>query len=154
MKVELINPFLESIKHVLSTMASLEANADKPSIKNDNTARGDVSGVIGMTSPQAKGSLAITFTEPVLLEVCKRMLGEELNAVDETATDLVGEITNMVSGGAKRLLGEKGYMFEMAIPAIISGKGHAVHHKSMGPKILIPFSTEYGKFFVEVCFDA
>jgi len=153
MNVEIINPFLESIKNILATMAMMDITADKPCIKNDNTARGDVTGVIGMTSPKAKGSLAITFTEPVLLEICKRMLGEELTSMDDTATDLAGEITNMVSGGAKRLLGEKGYMFEMALPAVISGKGHAVHHKTQGPKILIPFTTDYGKLFIEVCFD-
>jgi chemotaxis protein CheX len=154
MNAEIINPFLESMKNILATMATMEITADKPSIKKDNTARGDVTGVIGMTSPQAKGSLAITFTESLLREICKRMLGEEIDGMDDTATDLAGEITNMVSGGAKRLLGEKGYMFEMAIPAVISGKGHAVHHKSQGPKILIPFTSDYGKLFIEVCFDS
>ncbi len=154
MNVEIINPFLESMKNILATMAMMDITADKPSIKKDSTARGDVTGVIGMTSPQAKGSLAITFTESVLIEICKRMLGEELTTMDDTATDLAGEITNMVSGGAKRLLGEKGYMFEMAIPAVISGKGHVVHHNSKGPKILIPFTSDYGNLFIEVCFDS
>lgn len=153
MKADFINPFLESMTNVLSTMAMLEVKAGKPLVKKDETARGDVTGLIGMTSPQAKGSLAITFTSQVLLEICKRMLGEQPDAVDETATDLAGEITNMVSGGAKRLLGEKGYDFDMAIPAVVSGKDHIVRHKTNGPKIMIPFETAHGAFFVEVCFD-
>lgn len=154
MNVEIINPFLESMVNVLSTMAMLESTPQRPSIKQDDTARGDVTGVIGMTSPQVKGSLAITFSEAVLLEMCKRMLGETLTSLNDDAADLAGEITNMVSGGAKRLLGEKGYMFEMAIPAVVSGKGHVVRHQSRGPKILIPFTTDFGNFYVEVCFDA
>ena len=117
MKAEFINPFLESMVNVLSTMATLDATPQRPSIKQDNTARGDVTSVIGMTSPQVKGSLAITFSEPVLLEICRRMLGEELPGINDVATDLAGEITNMVSGGAKRLLGEKGYQLELEIPA-------------------------------------
>lgn len=153
MKADFINPFLESMTNVLSTMAMLDAKAGKPLIKDSETARGDVTGVIGMTSTQAKGSLAITFTAQVLREICKRMLGEEPDGVDETATDLAGEITNMVSGGAKRLLGEKGYNFDMAIPAIVSGKDHSVHHKTTGPKIIIPFETDHGAFFIEVCFE-
>lgn len=153
MQVDFINPFLESMINVLSTMAMLEVKAGEPMVKKNETALGDVTGLIGMTSPQAKGSLAITFTSQVLLEICKRMLGERPDAVDETATDLAGEITNMVSGGAKRLLGEKGYDFDMAIPAIVSGKNHTVHHKTGGPKIIVPFETAHGAFFVEVCFD-
>lgn len=153
MKAEFINPFLESMVNVLSTMAMLESTPQRPSLKQDDVARGDVTGVIGMTSPQVSGSLAITFPEAVLLEICKRMLGEELTTIDNAAADLTGEITNMVSGGAKRLLGEKGYMFEMAIPAVVTGKGHCVHHKTRGPKILIPFATQYGNFYIEVCFD-
>lgn len=153
MKVDFINPFLESMTNVLATMAMLEAKAGKPLLKDDETARGDITGLIGMTSPQAKGSLAITFSSQVLVEIAKRMLGEQLDALDESATDLAGEITNMVSGGAKRLLGEKGYEFDMAIPAVVSGRDHRVRHKTSGPKVLIPFETGHGPFFIEVCFE-
>lgn len=153
MNVEFINPFLEATVNVLSTMATLEAKPGKPTLKQDNVARGDVTGIIGMTSPRFKGSLSLTFTEPVILEIVKRMLGEEIQEIDETATDLAGEITNMVSGGAKKSLVEKGYDFDMAIPAIVAGKEHTVDHRFDGPKIIIPFQCDYGQFFVEVCFE-
>ncbi len=153
MKAEFINPFLASMLNVLSTMAMMEAKPGKPTMKNNQVACGDVSGIIGMASEQARGTMAITFTEPVILEITKRMLGEELKAIDETVSDMVGEITNMVTGGAKRVLSEKGYSFDMAIPSVISGKNHVIRHKSKAPIVIIPFTSEAGDIFIEVCFE-
>jgi chemotaxis protein CheX len=153
MKVEFINPFLESIVNVLETMANVKATPGKPQRKEEDVAHGDVTGVIGMASEQVKGSLAITFTSAAIFDIAKRMLGEEVTDINNTVTDLVGEITNMVTGGAKRVLAEQGYDFDMAIPAVIAGKNHRISHKSNGMKIIIPFSIIAGKFYVEVCFE-
>ncbi|MBF0564139.1 MAG: chemotaxis protein CheX, partial [Nitrospirae bacterium] len=65
----------------------------------------------------------------------------------------VGEITNMVTGGAKKILAERGYKFEMAIPTTIVGKNHVITHKTRGPIVIVPFKTTFGDFFVEVCFE-
>lgn len=153
MNVAFINPFLESLLNVLGTMAQVEAKVGRPMIKKDDVASGDVTGVIGMTSAKVRGSLAITFSEAAILDIGKRMLGEESNGIDATVTDLVGEITNMVTGGAKRILAEQGYDFDLAIPAVVAGANHRVIHKSRGPKVIVPFSIASGDFFVEICFE-
>ena len=153
MKVEFINPFLESIVNVLETMADVKATPGKPQRKEDDTANGDVTGVIGMASEQVKGSLAITFSSEAIFDIARRMLGENVTEINSTVTDLVGEITNMVTGGAKRVLAEQGYDFDMAIPAVVAGKNHRITHKSNGMKLVIPFSIIAGKFYVEVCFE-
>jgi chemotaxis protein CheX len=153
MKAEFVNPFLEALLNVLRTMAKMEAKPGTPKLKKDNIANGDVTGLIGMTSDQVKGTLAITFTEKVILEITKRMLDEEVTKIDDTVTDMVGEITNMVTGGAKKILSEKGYHFDMAIPSVVAGKNHVVRHKSKGPIVNVPFSSEAGEFFIEICFE-
>ena len=153
MNVEFINPFLDSMLNVLSTMAKIKAKPGILSVKTNDAALGDVTGIMGMTGNQAKGTLAITFTESVILEITKRMLKEEVIEVDETVTDMVGELTNMVTGGAKKVLSENGYKFDMALPSVVSGKNHIVRHKTKAPVIVVPFSTEAGEFFVEVCFE-
>jgi len=153
MNTEFVNPFLESIINVLSTMAMTEARPGRPMLKEDNTARGIVTGVIGMTGNLARGSLAITFTEPAILTIAERMLGEKMTAVDEATADVVGEITNMVTGGAKRILSEKGYTFDMSIPTTIIGENHSISHRSSAPVVVVPFETDGGNFFVEICFE-
>lgn len=153
MNVEFINPFLASLVNVLSMMAQTQLKAEKPRVKKDEIAIGDVSGMIGMIGPQTKGSLSISFEESLAFEIMEKMLGEKPEIIDDEVTDMVGEITNMVTGGAKNMLGEKGYEFEMATPIVVSGKGHTINHKGDGPKIIIPFDSKSGKAYIEVCFD-
>ncbi len=81
------------------------------------------------------------------------MLGEEIHSVNDIVTDLVGEITNIVTGGAKRSLSEMGYDFDLAIPGVVAGKNHIITHMTKGQTIVLPFHTEQGDFFVEICFE-
>ncbi|MGB0835188.1 MAG: chemotaxis protein CheX [Psychrobium sp.] len=153
MNVDFINPFLDSLLNVLKTMASTDLKPGKPALKKNAIAHGDVSGLIGMVGPTTKGSLSISFEESLALKVMHRMLGEAPDTINEEVTDMVGEITNMVTGGAKNLLGEKGYEFDMATPIIVSGKNHAITHLCDGTKIMIPFTSEDGNAVIEICFD-
>ena len=153
MNADYINPFLASLLNVLKTMAQLDLTPGKPKLKKDEIARGDVSGLIGMVGPQTKGSFSVSFDKGLALEVMRRMLGEAPNEINEEVTDMVGEITNMVTGGAKRLLGEKGYDFDMATPIVVSGAAHTISHKSEGTKIIMPFDSPYGSATIEICFD-
>ncbi|MGL4476221.1 MAG: chemotaxis protein CheX [Shewanella sp.] len=153
MEVKYINPFLESFLNVISTMATIELSAGRPRIKQDEIALGDVSGLIGMISPQVKGSLSITFEKGLALKIMHNMLGECPDHINDEVTDMVGEITNMVCGGAKRILGEKGYQFEMATPMVVAGKEHHISHQAHGKKIILPFTSLNGKAFVEICFQ-
>ena len=81
MDVRLINPVLETMINVLSTMANLRPDVGKPSLKKDEIARGEVTGIMNMVSPQVRASLAITFTKPVILDIVQRMLGEDLQEI-------------------------------------------------------------------------
>lgn len=153
MNADFINPFLTSVQNVLSMMAQIELTPGKPQMKEDDVARGDVSGLIGMVGPQTKGSFSITFDESLALEIMKNMLGEKPSEINDDITDMVGEITNMVTGGAKRTLGEKGFEFEMASPVVVSGFNHSISHRSEGPKLIMPFTHAAGKAHIEICFD-
>ena len=153
MRAEFVNPFLVSLLHVISTMAQLDLKAWAPRKKNDVLARGDVSGLIGMVGPQTRGSFSITFDKGLALEIMRRMLGEAPETINEEVTDMVGEITNMVTGGAKRMLAEKGYDFNMASPVVVSGPSHTISHKTDSTKLLMPFESEYGRATIEICFE-
>ena len=153
MNVEFINPFIASLTNVLKTMAQTELKPGKPKKKSDTVARGDVSGMIGLVGDSIKGSLSITFEEPLALEIMNRMLGEKPSVIDDEVSDMVGEIANMVCGGAKLALAEHGYEFGMATPIVVSGKNHSINHQVDGPKMIMPFSHEFGKAYLEICFN-
>lgn len=137
----------------MSTMAHMELIPEKPRLKKDQIAMGDVSGLIGMVSEQVRGSLSITFEGPLALAAMKNMVGEAPDEINEEITDLVGEITNMVTGGAKRMLSERGLEFNMATPIVVSGANHTIYHKAKGPIVLIPLNHALGKAYIEFSFD-
>jgi chemotaxis protein CheX len=150
--VRFVNPVLDSIVNVLVTMANMEPRGGRPVLKPDNKAQGVITGVIDMASSQANGSIAISFSQPAALEITKRMLRIEPHGIDDMVEDLVGEIANMMAGGAKAKLQEQGYDFDLSLPSVVVGEGHVVQHRFEGRTIVLPFATDAGEFFVEVCF--
>lgn len=153
MDVRFINPVIDAMLNVLSTMAQLESQPGKPSLKKDNLASGPVSSVMEMVGEKVRGSIAITFSEPVIQDIAKRMLGEEIQEINDTAESLTGEIANMVVGGAKHTLSQQGYDFNMSTPSIISGLESVIDHKHGQQTIIVPFVTETGNFYIELCFE-
>lgn len=153
MNVEFINPFLDATLNVITTMAFIELKAGKPFIKKGEEPLGDITGVIGFVGDRLMGSMAIVFPKECALKIVSSMLGEEITEMNSDIIDAVGELTNMISGGAKRDLSEKGFAFEMAIPSMITGRQHTVYHKTKGHVLVIPFEMEEGIFYVEACFQ-
>ena len=152
MDVNLVNPFINATVNVLETMAFMEIDAGKPYLKKDSVAVGDVSGVLGLTGV-ANGTISVSFEEKCILEVVSNMFGEAMTELNNEIADAVGELTNMISGQARRELGGMGKVFKAAIPSVITGKNHSIIHFTDGPKIAIPFVTGKGKFTIEVCFE-
>ncbi len=133
-------------------MAFMTVSAGKPYVKKDNTAVGDVTGILGLTGV-AHGTIAVTFEEKCILTVVSNMLGETMDQLNEDIADAVGELTNMISGQARKELDEIGKVFKAAIPSVITGRNHTIRHYVDGAKIAIPFKTNGGEFTIEVCFD-
>ena len=152
MDVSLINPFINATTNVLETMAFVKVRSGKPYLKKDNVAMGDVTGVIGLTGV-ANGIISVTFQTDCILNIVSNMFGEKMDALNAEIVDAVGELTNMISGQARKELEDMGKVFKAAIPSVITGKNHSITHCTNGPKIAIPFSVGDGKFTIEVSFE-
>ena len=152
MDVNLVNPFLNATLNVLETMAFVKAEAEKPYLKKDNVAQGDVSGIVGITG-SVKGTVSVTFDEVCILKIVSNMFGEEMQEVNHEISDAVGELTNMISGQARQEIEEIGKILHGAIPTVVTGKNHKLISMTKGPKIAIPFKTDAGNFTVEVCLE-
>lgn len=152
MKAELVEPLVDAATSVLGTMASTQVRAGKPYEKSDAVARGDVSGIVGLTG-EACGTISVSFTEESILPIVSNMLGERITEMNEDIRDAVGEITNMISGQSRRTLEEKGKLVDAAIPTVIMGKSHSIVHMTRESVMAIPFFTDDGEFTIEICFE-
>lgn len=149
MDVRYVNPFLRGAVEVLGTMAGVSLDPGKPYIKQRNEAEGDISGLVSING-ETHGSLSVTFHFTLIQAVVKGMLGDEVSEIDADVRDAVGELTNMISGAARRQLGEDGLNLSAGIPKVIDGPSHKIEHIFRGPVLAIPFSSEYGYMVVEV----
>jgi chemotaxis protein CheX len=151
MDVTLINPFLDATIKVIETMAMTKVSVGKPAVKQGKGTWGTVTGIIGIASKGLSGNLVLSFEEPCILAIVNNMIGEKHQTINEEIVDAVGELTNMISGGAKAALSEQGLLCDMATPMTVVGRDIEIKQFSSAPVISIPFETEAGKFVVEVC---
>lgn len=149
MKVELIKPFIDATINVLKTMAQTDPKPGTPTVKTNNRTWGVVTGLIGMAGNDVSGSLIISFDEPSILKIVSNMVMDDYKELNDEVLDAVGEITNMISGGTKSALSERGYNFNMATPMMITGKNVALSQLSNTPVISVPFMTDAGQFVLE-----
>jgi chemotaxis protein CheX len=152
MDVLLINALMHSLFTLFTTMVKLKIQPGIPESKQDNTAKGVVSGLIGMNAEGASGSVALSLTLPTIREISSGLLGYEIASIDKEAEDLVGELTNMLVGGAKRILSEKGHDFDMQIPQLLRGEEHEIIHHYPGQTVLLPIKLNQDEFYIELNF--
>ncbi|MBX7144461.1 MAG: chemotaxis protein CheX [Oligoflexia bacterium] len=149
MDAGLINPFIQSTVNVLSTMAQTSPTVGQAAIKKGHKTWGCVTGIIGMAGKEVTGNLVVSFDEGSILGIVSKMLMEEFKEINKDVVDAVGEITNMISGGTKKLLSEKGFSFDMATPVILVGKDIEMTQLSKSPVLCVPFKTDRGQFVLE-----
>jgi chemotaxis protein CheX len=120
-----------------------------PFVKDGFQPRYDISGIIGL-SGKARGTIVLSLEREMSLKVTEVLLGEELDSTQITGDviDAVGELANMIAGGAKAKLEQ----FEMSVslPSVITGKGHCIEFPSRIKPICIPFTCVQGSLDVEV----
>ncbi|MBI5557589.1 MAG: chemotaxis protein CheX [Deltaproteobacteria bacterium] len=150
MKAEFINPFLNATKNVLETMCQTQVKPKKPALKDNSLTYGEVTGIIGMVSAEITGCMILSFSADCILHVVANMLMEPPKTkVDDEIVDAVGELTNMICGGAKAQLAKLDYKFDLATPTMVVGKNVEISYYSDAPTIVIPFTTEHGEFVIE-----
>jgi len=101
MKVEYINPFLTSAISAFDTMLGCKLNRGTPYVKNGSQPEHEVSGVIGL-SGKARGTVVLSLSREAALNATAVLLQERPAEINSDVTDAVGELTNIIAGGAKR----------------------------------------------------
>jgi len=149
--VAFINPFIDGTVETLKIQCSLASTPGKPFLKGGQALpKIDIAAVIGLASSAFKGSIAICFPQKVFLALMGKMLSDTYTQINKELEDGAGELLNIIFGQAKRVLNEKGYGIEKAIPAIIRGQDLEVRHLTASPTLILPFETDAGPFHIEV----
>jgi chemotaxis protein CheX len=152
MDIVIIQALMDSMFTIFDTMMNTKVEPGVPMLKPDKTAKGEVSALIGMKAQGASGSVAVTLPMPALSEISRKLLGHEITNIDKDAIALAGELTNMLVGGAKRILFEKGLDFDMQTPQLLQGGGHEIVHHQAGQTVILPIKVCESEFYIELNF--
>ena len=149
MKAEYVNPFITSTSEVFKTMVGIEPERGNLYLKADEKLPYDISGIIGLAG-QASGFVVISMTEKLAFKVLENFLGEVKTEMDEDVMDAIGEILNMIAGGAKQIFSKKGIRFKISIPNVVVGKNHVVGKQRNVQSIGMTFKVGDDTFVIEV----
>lgn len=146
-----IKPFVASIQNVFSTMMQLPVTVLPPKIKDNPGMTYDVSGIIGL-SGDVVGSVVLSFPKDTAERIVSLLTGSPMTADSPDFADAIGEIVNMVSGGAKASF--TGKKVSISCPSVVVGTGHKVAKQTDAPTIVIPCATDCGEVAIEVTIQA
>ena len=91
------------------------------------------------------------FPTNVACKLASAFAGEEMDEGHADFADAIGELANMVAGGAKAQF--SGLEVSISLPSVVVGDPHVVNVTgvpSSAPRLIIPCDTEMGQFHVEV----
>jgi len=155
--VKFINPFILGVQAVFKTMLSIDASMEKPYLKNKASSTGDVTGTLGFAGDK-KGSFSISFRTNGALFVYKQLIGEESATVNEHVVDAIGELTNIISGQARKEFEKQGLTLNASIPMVVVGKDVEINFITKPPIVELPFkfpldNGEMGELFLNFSFE-
>ncbi len=153
MKVEYINPFIESVYELFSTMLSSKAKRGEVGISNGAANPRDIMALIGL-SGMARGMVALAFPVNTALAIVNQLLGTDTRVMDDTVSDAIAEVVNIVAGGAKaKLKIGDGPPIDLSLPTVIRGNSYSVDYPSKTVWLEVPFDSDLGPFTMRVTFE-
>jgi chemotaxis protein CheX len=154
--VDFINPFIDSSVKTLNAMCGVKTiDAQRPYLLTENEVLDiDISGNLSITSPYFRGSIGISFAIDVYKKLISAMLEEGQENITTDNQDGAAEIINIIFGQTKAVLNTRGYSLARAIPSVVRGPGHKIYPNSKIPVLLVPFTSDAGNFYIQICVKA
>ncbi len=117
------------IKGTLEGLEMAEVVPDAVGASRFNTSNKNLTVIVGLHGNNTNGNVALNMSKRTATFLASKMIGEELDELDEDAIDAVCEIGNMVAGRLKELLVETDYEFSaISLPALVFGSNFSLYH--------------------------
>ena len=120
MRVEYINPFVESAFSVLKEVMNSEVKRGEIYLKSTSMSIQGVAALVGLAG-DVEGRVLFDMTRDTALNVAGAMNQETFTAFDELAKATIQELANMITAQAVTKLHELGFKFDLTPPALFTG---------------------------------
>ena len=140
--------FIDSTINYFDIMTKVKIETGIPYLSNGKPIALEFTGIIGV-SGQRKGSIYLTTSAEMLIEISETAIGIE-NPKSEDIKDLVGEITNTISGNVRQVYGDN---FMISVPVVIEGKPKDIKMPSDINSFVIPMKWKKYPLYLVVCLE-
>lgn len=151
MKIELIQPFINSTDAVLAEMLRGEVEVTTVAMNEEVYKRKGVAASVAIRG-DIVGHIIFDLEPETARRVAAALAGEEVDAGEAMASETVCELANIVVGNAVTLLNDQGYSFKVTPPLVhTSETGFAGNIQSEA--LVMCFNTPSGKAYLNIAMD-
>lgn len=148
MRVEYINPFVESAFNVLKEVVGSEVERGELYLKSSSQPVLGVAAIVGLAG-DVEGRVLFDMTKATALGVASAMNGETLSEMDELVKATITELANMITAQSVTKLHELGFKFDLTPPALITGDNMEVTDTEV-EALIVPVQLKQGKIEINV----
>ena len=142
-------------KEVFATMLNLDVQPEANE-KDDVLPPLDLSGVSGGVSFTGKmtGVLYLNLTDNLAKLAASSILGDDPSRSNDEVNDVVGELTNMVTGNLKTKMADRGYNCTLSIPTVIRGLKISIDSVQPSVSLMNSFKVAGTSDILNICIFA
>lgn len=148
MRVEYINPFVESAYSVLREVLDDEVHRGDLYLKATSMPTMGVAALVGLAG-DVSGRVVFDMDMPTAIKIAGRMNREEFTVFDDMAKATITELANMITAQAVTKLYDLGFRFDLTPPALFSGQNLEISDHNV-EALIVPVETNYGCLEVNV----
>ncbi|MDR2483167.1 MAG: chemotaxis protein CheX [Treponema sp.] len=151
MRVEYINPFVESAFNVLKEVLGSDVKRGDLYLKSTSMSIQGVAAMVGLAG-DVEGRVLFDMTRETALAVAGAMNGGEVfKEMDELAKATIQELANMITAQAVTKLHDLGFKFDLTPPALFTGQNMEVSSNLKVEALIVPMNLgAEGKIEVNV----
>jgi chemotaxis protein CheX len=150
MRVEYINPFVESAFNVLKEVLNSEVKRGDLYLKSTTMSIMGVAALVGLAG-DVEGRVLFDMTKNTALAVAGAMNQERFTVLDELAKATIQELANMITAQAVTKLHDLGFKFDLTPPALFTGDNMEVSNTLKVEALIVPMELgSIGKIEVNV----
>jgi chemotaxis protein CheX len=152
MRVEYINPFVESGFNVLKEVLNVEVKRGELYLKSTSMPVLGVAAIVGLAG-DVEGRVLFDMTKDTAIAISSAMLQgmdmEPVTELNDMGKATITELANMITGQAVTKLHDLGFKFDLTPPAIFTGDNMEVSDPDF-EALIVPMEMPQGKIEINV----
>jgi chemotaxis protein CheX len=148
MRVEYINPFVESAYNIMQEVLQVDIDRKDLYLKKTTQPVMGVAALVGLAG-DVEGRVLIDMSQETAIGIASVMNGEELTSIDDLVKATITELANMITAQAVTKLFDLGFKFDLTPPSIITGDNMQVTNADV-EALIVPLEMKQGLVEINV----